>query len=359
LQLPPRPRPIAKHTGLSEGGITLLENLLTVTNKRRVRSVVRSPLKTRQLALLVLLDDERSLARAAAAAGLTQPAASKLLRQLEDTLDVKLFERHARGMEPTRYGEILIRHARTALSGLGLAREEITALKSGLAGKVAIGAELSPGIHLLPMAIARVKQRSPAVFLSIDIEPSRPLIQRLLKGEFDMVVGRVPEVGHADELDYEPLDADEPHAIIAGAHHPLAGHEETDLEDLVDQPWILPPEGSVVRERLFATFRQRGRCLPTNIVETDSMPAITALLRQSHYVAALPERAAESCCGTGILTVLHRNLPLGLGGFGLMTRRQQKLSPGALLLFDTLRELAEQLYPPEGRPRGAARTTHA
>jgi DNA-binding transcriptional LysR family regulator len=63
-----------------------------------------------------------------------------------------LFERHARGMAPTCYGEILVRHARIALSGLGLAREEITALKSGLSGRAAIGAvlhKLSPGAQLL------------------------------------------------------------------------------------------------------------------------------------------------------------------------------------------------------------------
>src|SRR5579884_3453436 len=104
----------------------MLENLLTAATARRVKSVSRSHLKTRQLALLVYLDEEGTLARAAAAAGLTQPAASKLLRQVENALDVKLFERNARGMAPTCYGEILVRHARMALSGLGLAREEIT-----------------------------------------------------------------------------------------------------------------------------------------------------------------------------------------------------------------------------------------
>src|SRR3546814_11328004 len=64
-------------------------------------------LRTRQLALLSLLDDERNLGRAAAALHISQPAASKLLQQAEDTFGVALFERHARGMTPTPYGEIL------------------------------------------------------------------------------------------------------------------------------------------------------------------------------------------------------------------------------------------------------------
>src|SRR3546814_12577367 len=67
-------------------------------------------LRTRQLALLSLRYDERNLGRAAAALHISQPAASKLLQQAEDTFGVALFERHARGMTPTPYGEILIRY---------------------------------------------------------------------------------------------------------------------------------------------------------------------------------------------------------------------------------------------------------
>jgi len=68
----------------------------SVLAARRIKPIIRSSLKTGQLILLVRLDEERSLVRAAATAGLTQPAASKLLRQIESALDVKLFDRHAR-----------------------------------------------------------------------------------------------------------------------------------------------------------------------------------------------------------------------------------------------------------------------
>jgi DNA-binding transcriptional LysR family regulator len=336
----------------------VLENLLTVATARRVKSLGRSQLKTRQLALLVHLDEERTLVRAAAAAGLTQSTASKLLHQVERVLDVKLFERHARGMVPTCYGEILVRHARMALSGLGLAREEITALKSGLSGKAAIGAVLSPGTHIVPMAIARVKQRYPGVLLCVEIDPSRQLVQRLLQGHLDMVVGRLLDAARADELVYEPIAADEPHAVIAGAQHPLAGRKELELEDFSEQPWILPPEGSLVRDKLFAMFVQRGLFLPTNIVETLSLPAIITLLQQSNHVVALPEQAVHSCCKAGMLTVLRRNLPLDVGAFGLITRRHHKLSPGAQLLLNTIRELAKELYPLAAYGTSSARTAH-
>ncbi len=318
---------------------------LSVLATRRIRPVKQFHLKTRQLTLLVRLDEERNLARAAVAAGLTQPAASKLLRQIESDFDVKLFDRHARGMAPTCYGEILVRHARRALSEFGLARDEIVALKSGLSGKASIGTVLSPGTNLVPMAIVRMKQRHPGVLTCVEIGPSRTLVQKLVRGELDMVVGRVLDSTSADELVYEPLAPDEPHAVIASAQHPLACRQELQLEQLIEQPWILPPAASLVRDRLTEMLVRHGLSLPGNIVESQCLPVITALLQQSNMLAVLPEESVQSCCDAGILTVLVRNLQLGVGAFGLITRRHHKLSPGAQLMLSTLREQAGYMYP--------------
>jgi DNA-binding transcriptional LysR family regulator len=319
---------------------------------RQVKPLIRSQLKLRQLAFLVRLDEERCLARAAACMGLAQPAASKLLRQIETSLGVKLFDRHARGVEPTDYGDILIRHARLAVSALELAREEIAGLKSGLSGKTTIGAIVNPGTILLPPAIKRMKQRYPGVLISVELDASRQLVERLLQGHLDLVVARVLDPPLADELVYEPLAAEEPHAIIASAKHPLAARKGLQLEDLVQQPWILPPPGSLVRERLLALCAQRGWSLPTNIVEAVALPVITSLLQHSEMVVALPEEVVMPYCDAGILSVLVRNLPLGVGAFGLITRRNHPLSPGAQLMLNTLREMAVQIYPAESR--GAA-----
>ena len=195
------------------------------------------------------------------------------------------------------------------------------------------------------MAVVRMKQRYPGILASVEIGPSRELVRKLLQGDLDMVVGRVLDCTRADELVYEPLAADEPHAVIASAEHPLAGRKELQLEHLIEQPWILPPAGSLVRDKLTDMFVQHGLSRPTNIVETDCLPVITSLLRQSNMVVALPEEAVQSCCKAGILTVLVRNLPLGVGAFGLITRRHHKLSPGAQVMLSALREEAGQLWP--------------
>lgn len=311
---------------------------------RAVVSVTRPNLKTHQLAFLVHLDEERRLARAAAAAGLTQPAASKLLRQIEETLEVQLFERHARGVAPTRYGEILVRHARSALSEIGLAREELAALKAGRTGKAAVGTIVEPGANLVQAAIAALKERYPGTLVRVEIDPSRQLVQRLLQGQLDMVIARLLDAEAAEELVYEPLALDEPHAVIASARHPLAGHAHLRLEDLIEQPWIMPPPGSLVREKLAAMFLHQGLPQPGDIVETSSLPMTTALLEQSRMIVALPEVSVASYCSAGILKVLMTDLPVGIGGFGLITRRNRELSAGARLMLGMLREVAARLY---------------
>jgi DNA-binding transcriptional LysR family regulator len=335
----------------------MLEGLLTVAKPYR-KLVGHPQLKMRQLALVVHLDEQGTLTGAAAATGLTQSGACKLLQQVESTLEVKLFERRARKMAPTCYGEILLRHARMALSGLGRAREEISALKSGLTGKATVGTVLNPGTHIVPLAVARVKQQYPSLLLGIEIHPNTQLVQRLLQGHLDIVVGRVLETRRAGELVYEPLATDEPHAIIASAEHPLARRGGVDLEDLVDQRWILPPDGDLVRDRLFSMFLRRHLAPPTNIVETQSLPVMTSLLQQGDYVAALPEQAVQSCCKAGTVEVLVRNLPLAIGGFGLVTRRHDELSPVAQRLFNTLREVGRELNSRENRAAAHRRMKH-
>ena len=304
---------------------------------------IRSRLKTRQIVLLVYLDRYRSVLRAAEEARMTQPAASKLLRELEETFDVPLFERQARGVTPTWYGEILIRHAHSMLAEISRAHEEIVAFKSGLTGRAALGTVMNPGTNLVPMAIAQVKQQHPRMLISVDLDYSRPLIARLLKRELDIVIARILDSRDAEELHIEPL-GDERHAVIAGAHHPLASRADLQIDDLAQQGWILPPPGSLIRERLMAVFLERGIAAPHDVVETFSLPVITRLLQATNMVVALPKETVQSYCGLGMLTVLIEDVGIDMGAFGIVTRREHCLSPGALTLLSTLRGVAAELY---------------
>lgn len=298
---------------------------------------VRSHLKTRQLVLLVELGRHGSILHAAQAANLTQPAASKLLADLEHALGVKLFERLPRGVAPTWYGEVMIRRAGAALAELDAGHQEVMELLAGLSGRVAVGAVLTPSTTLLPVAVIALKARQPRVHVSIMVDTSKPMIQLLQKGELDLVLGRVLDSESAAQLSFEPL-TDEPHCLVARAGHPLAGRGDLSLPELALQSWILPPGGSILRDRLTALFLTAGLDQPQQAVETLSLPVVTSLLAQSDMVSALPVELARPYLDTGLLTVLDVDLGLRMDAYGIVTRRGHQLSPGAELMLTCLRE---------------------
>ena len=304
-----------------------------------------SRLKTRQLILLIHLDDRRSILRAAEAANMTQPAASKLLAELEDTLGGALFVRHARGVEPTWYGEVLLRRARNALMELRQAQDEIADLKSGLTGHASIGTVLTSATSLVPMAVAELKAGNPRLLVNIEMDFSEVLVRQLLGGKFDMVVARIYQPERLAELNFEAF-GEEPHAMYARANHPLVRKRGLRLAELVGQTWVLPPRGNVLRDRLAVLFLEQRLELPKQVVEASSLPLIISLLQMSEMVSALPSGVVRPYCESGVLKQMPIKLDLRLGEAGIVTRRDQELSPGALAMLAVLRAVAARLYPP-------------
>ena len=301
-------------------------------------------LKTRQLLLLLHLHEQRSVLRAAEAASMTQPAASKLLAEMEDMLGVKLFERHARGVAPTWYGHVLIRRARAAMSEIGRAQEEIAALRAGRMGQASIGTVVNPGTNLVPQAIAEVKREFPDILVRVEMDYSRPLVAKLLDGQLDIVIGRILGPEGVGELEFEPL-ADEPHSVIARAGHPLASRANLQHADLVRHGWILPPADSVLRARLDSMFMEHGVQTPTNAIETSSLPVTSTLLRGSDMLTALPVESVAPLIQAKLLTVLPIELGVRMESFGIIRRRDYILPPGAERILQALRSTARRLYP--------------
>ncbi len=301
-------------------------------------------LKTRHLLLLLHLYEQRSVLRAAEAANMTQPAASKLLAEMESLLGVPLFERHARGVEPTWYGQVLIRRARAALSEIGRAHDEISALRAGRMGQAAIGTVVNPGTNLVPQAIAMVKRDFPDILVRVEMDYSRPLVAKLLDGQLDIVIGRIMGPEGAGELDFEPL-ADEPHSVIARIGHPLAQRDNVSHFDLSEYGWIMPPAASVLRSRLDSVFLEHGLTLPQNIVETGSLPVIIHLLRHSDLLVALPSDSVGPYLQTEQMKVLPIDLGVRMESYGIVRRRDQLLSPGAERMLEAIRATARNMYP--------------
>ena len=303
---------------------------------------LKARLKTRQLLLLIALDDHRNIHRAADELHMTQPAASKQVKDLEEMLDVRLFDRLPRGMEPTMYGETMIRHARMALTSLALAHDDIVALKAGLAGQVEVGVIMTPAMALLPRAIANVKKVAPMLRIEAHMEASNVLLDRLQRGTLDFMIGRILEKENSSGLVYEEL-TEEPACAVVRVGHPLLSVPNLRLEDIYDKAWILPPHGSILRHRFDMMFRRAGLDVPVNVVDTTALLLITALLQETDSLHVMPVDVAHYYASLNVIIVLPIEFPCKMDAFGIIRQKDHLLSPGAELLLKAVRAAAGEL----------------
>jgi len=306
---------------------------------------LRARLKTRQLLLLIAISDEGNIHRAAESLRMSQPAASKLLKELEDVLGVTLFERLPRGMRPTWYGEALIRHARIVLASLTQAGSELDALKTGRFGEVSIGTIVGPAVMLLPQAVAIVAREHPDLRVQLAVDSSDVLIERLAQSKLDIVIGRLFETHDKTNLVYERL-SDEPVCGMVRLHHPLLTEPDLTLRQLEQAVWIVPPVGSVLRHRFELMFQEAGLGIPARLVETSSLLFMTKMLDQSDFIAVVPTDVAKYYASFGMVAILPIELSCTMDAFGIITRKDWILSPAANAVLSALKTAAADAYGP-------------
>ena len=294
-------------------------------------------ISSRQITLLNALGEFGNLRRAAAAMHTTQPAASLLLQQLEERLGVRLFERLPRGMQPTLYGEVMIRYAQGAVHEFEHAQAQIAELARGAAGLVRVGSVMGPVPGLLTQAVLAYKREHPKVRISLEVGTSDTLLPSLLRGDFDLVVGRLPDQSDSQELNIELFDSDEQMRVIARAGHPLAGASTLALADLAELTWILHPIGSPMRRRVENALQAAGMVQSLDIVETASILATTAMLEASDMIAVVPNDVAEHYARYAMVAILPVELPISMVNLGLLTLRSRPRSVALDTLLHYLR----------------------
>jgi DNA-binding transcriptional LysR family regulator len=303
---------------------------------------LRRQIRMSHLLLLQALDAQGSLRRAADSLAVSQPAATKLLAQLESLLGLPLFERSARGMKPTQYGRIMIRHAQAALGELSAAHESLLQSVQGAEGKIAIGAVVGSIRRLTAPTVAGLLAHHPKVAVSVLAETSATLVPLLLRRELDFVVGQVPPGIDAEALAFEALCA-EPIEIAVRPGHPLLGKRRLALRGVADATWIVPPAGSPLRVRIDTAFRAAGLATPRRIVESASTLFAVTAARHSDMLAALPSDVAEHYRAAGFVDILPLRLRDDAGMLGIVSRLGERPSPAAALLVAALRERAVSL----------------
>ncbi|WP_181701477.1 LysR family transcriptional regulator [Chthonobacter albigriseus] len=303
--------------------------------------LLRTALKLRHLNLLVALDDHRKLHRAAASLNLSQPAASKMLGEIEKIVGVPLFDRLARGVEPTWYGEALIRRTRTVLAELGQAGEEIAALRAGEGGTVSVGTVMAPAVDIVVPALESVRRRLPRLQVTVQVDTSDVLSERLLASRLDFIIGRIPAGMNPAPFDYREVGEEEA-CLMVRESHPLAALPLVRPEDLHDRDWVLQPRGSLLRRSVEAMLRRHGVPPPVRVVNSASLLMTMSMAAKTDAVAPIALKVGELLLSAGRFKLLPLTERITVEPYGLIKARGRPLSPAAEVLY---RAVEDELFP--------------
>ncbi|VVE64997.1 LysR family transcriptional regulator [Pandoraea captiosa] len=268
-------------------------------------------LRLRNLQMLLTLAQTGNMSQSAALLNTTQPGLSKWLKDLEDDIGLPLFERQARGLRPTSYGEALIQHARRIEAQLDTARDDLDAMREGGSGLVAIGTSGASSADTVPLAVLLLLQRMPRVQARVVENTMDRLMNQLAHSEIDIVVGRsAPELQdrnvRAQALYLEPLH------FVARARHPVFSIAQVDWSDMQRYRWVVWPRGTPIRNALEAALAEAGYPLPNDTVESNSTILNLTLLNNSDMIGLASHRTASRLQALGALRIV----PLRLAGFG-------------------------------------------
>lgn len=198
-------------------------------------------LRMRHFQLLVLLGDQGSLRAAAASLNLTQPAASKMLAEVERAFGTVLFDRGRHGVDPNVFGRAAIHHARVMMAETAHAANELNAMRGGASAVVRVGAPSITGV--VTKATVELMRLVPGACVEIREGSVHDLLKLLLDAELDCVFSALPSEALTndpiEQLQSEIVLNDHVCAIVAKTN-PLSRKRKATWHDLASQRWIAP-----------------------------------------------------------------------------------------------------------------------
>jgi DNA-binding transcriptional LysR family regulator len=193
-------------------------------------------MELRHLRYFVAIAEERSFTRASERLWVAQPGLSTQIRRLESELGVRLFERHARGVDLTDAGELLLERARTALAAADAARATGHDLEEGLVGSLRLGIVTGAGWPGTSALFGHFGAERPAVELTVMESYAGTLLRDLRDGRLDAMIA--PSEFASAELRRVRLGR-EPWLVVAGPSHPLAGSGPIAAAELEGQRFVV------------------------------------------------------------------------------------------------------------------------
>ena len=287
------------------------------------------------------VEAQGSLLKASAALGISQPTLTKNLQELEDILQLRLFDRHSRGVIPTAQGKAFIQAARRILADLRRLEEDLDEYVSPSSGTVAVGA--LPGAAagvVLPGVIARLRTSHPDIKIRLQQGLMTDLIRELGSGELDLIVGRLYEPALPDGFKREVLWSD-PISVLARAEHPIFSEAVT-AASLRQYDLVLPTLGQRVGqeiEHLLAKLELE----PTAPLRSNSDTVIREVLCATDAISIMPRLAFFGDVLRGTLRTAPLPIPVPSRPAGLILPDDRVVSPAMRALVHCLRSYISEI----------------
>jgi DNA-binding transcriptional LysR family regulator len=310
-------------------------------------------LKLRDLHAFFTAVHRGSMSKAAQQLGVSQPAVSEAIADLEHALGVRLLDRRPQGVEPTMYGGALLRRSAAVFDELKQGIRDIEFLADPTAGELKIGCPEAIAA-ILPPILESFSRQYPRVVLHVDPVNTATLeLPGLRERKFDLVVALLlltPRVddGLGDDLNVEVLFDD--HLVVAaGMRSRWAHRRKIDLAELVNEPWILSTPDTGPYRIVSEAFRARGLGAPRISLMTLSVHLRTNMVASGHFITTFPNSVARLHADRFSLKVLPVDLPARPWPVAIVTLKNRTLSPGVERFIAHVRDFTR---PMRERPPG-------
>ncbi len=288
-----------------------------------------------------------SVSQAAARLNVTQPAVSRSLKELEDMLGAKLFDRVGRGVRLSEAGRIFQAHAAASIIELMRGRDRL-ALDAEPRISLSVGVLPTAATALLPRAALAFREAAPHVRLHILTGPNWLLFNQLRDGALELVVGRMPDTGAGAGVTFEQLYIEDV-ALVCRPGHPILRTAPPERA-IADHPLVMPPAGAVIAptvERYLASIGMPGM---KGAFETVALPVGRKIVQSSDMLWFISRGVVADELALGTLCAVDLASPLLSGPVGISASRTAPLSVERSLLADCLRRAVRPSdHPQPGR----------
>src|SRR5262249_37501629 len=296
-------------------------------------------LKLRDLHVFKTVARLASMGKAATELAMSTPAVSKAIADLERILGVRLLDRSPHGVEPTRYGSALLKWSSTVFDNLKQGVDEIDLLGDPSRGEVRVSTGEGMPAGLVSSVVTHLSQQYPRLEFSVIQAPTNTLQYRdLREHSVDLIFGRL--VNSIDEEDFntEVLFEDR-FSVVAGDRSKWRRRGSIEPAELIEEPWCFP--GGPITSAVVGAFHARGLHAPPQVVRTNSIRLITAMVATGHFLSIMPASRLRFEGKHFGLRPLKVDLQMPSSHIGLVTLKNRAISPVTQLFIDCARKVAK------------------